>query len=75
MEGYYMHLLPMLFHRKARRSVIGVRQMIEADDLTKDYGDVTAVNGVSLCVAKGELFGLLGPNGSGKTTMIRMLTG
>ena len=75
MEGYYMHLLPMLFHRRARRSVIGVRQMIEADGLTKDYGDVTAVNGVSLCVAKGELFGLLGPNGSGKTTMIRMLTG
>ena len=49
--------------------------MIEANDLTKEYGSVTAVNGVSFSVAEGELFGLLGPNGSGKTTMIRMLTG
>ena len=49
--------------------------MIEADGLTKNYGSVTAVNGVSFTVAEGELFGLLGPNGSGKTTMIRMLTG
>ncbi|SDK21620.1 MULTISPECIES: ABC transporter ATP-binding protein [Methanoculleus] len=52
-----------------------MRQMIEAVDLTKDYGSVTAVNRVSFSVAEGELFGLLGPNGSGKTTMIRMLTG
>jgi len=49
--------------------------MIEAESLTKNYGSVTAVNRVSLSVAEGELFGLLGPNGSGKTTMIRMLTG
>ncbi len=49
--------------------------MVEANDLTKDYGNVTAVNRVSFSVAEGELFGLLGPNGSGKTTMIRMLTG
>ena len=53
----------------------GIQRMIEADELTKRYGTVTAVDGVSLSVAKGELFGLLGPNGSGKTTMIRMLTG
>jgi ABC-2 type transport system ATP-binding protein len=43
--------------------------------LTRTYGDVTAVNNVSLAVRKGELFGLLGPNGSGKTTMIKCLTG
>ncbi len=49
--------------------------MIEANDLTKEYGSVTAVNRVSFSIAEGELFGLLGPNGSGKTTMIRMLTG
>ncbi|MDK2889698.1 MAG: type transport system ATP-binding protein [Methanoculleus sp.] len=54
---------------------MGVRQMIEADSLTKEYGNVTAVNRVSFTVTEGELFGLLGPNGSGKTTMIRMLTG
>ncbi|WP_301676353.1 ABC transporter ATP-binding protein [Methanoculleus methanifontis] len=52
-----------------------MRQMIEATELTKNYGSVTAVNRVSFSVAEGELFGLLGPNGSGKTTMIRMLTG
>jgi ABC-2 type transport system ATP-binding protein len=52
-----------------------MRQMIEVEGLRKDYGSVTAVNGISFSVAEGELFGLLGPNGSGKTTMIRMLTG
>ncbi|HWQ66644.1 MAG TPA: ABC transporter ATP-binding protein [Methanospirillum sp.] len=49
--------------------------IIEARDLTKIYGDLTAVDNVSLNVEKGALFGLLGPNGSGKTTMIKILTG
>jgi ABC-2 type transport system ATP-binding protein len=49
--------------------------VIEAQDLSKAYGDVQAVDNVTLSVEKGALFGLLGPNGSGKTTMIRMLTG
>jgi len=49
--------------------------VLEAKNLTKTYGDVTAVDKVSLKVEKGALFGLLGPNGSGKTTMIKMLTG
>ena len=49
--------------------------IIKAQGLSKKYGDVTAVDTVSLSVGKGEIFGLLGPNGSGKTTMIKMLTG
>ena len=49
--------------------------VLEAKNLMKRYGDVVAVDNVSLAVEKGALFGLLGPNGSGKTTMIKMLTG
>ena len=49
--------------------------MIEARDLTKRFGDVTAVDGVSFTIGNGEIYGILGPNGSGKTTTIRMLCG
>ena len=48
--------------------------MIEVDGLTKSYGRVKAVDGVSFTIADGEVFGLLGPNGAGKTTIIKMLT-
>ena len=47
--------------------------MIETDNLTKKFGDLTAVENVSLQVNDGEVFGFLGPNGAGKTTSIRML--
>lgn len=47
--------------------------MIHAEKLTKRFGDLTAVDGVSLDVEDGEVFGFLGPNGAGKTTMVRML--
>ncbi len=49
--------------------------VIETAGLTKRYGKTTAVNGLDLAVEKGEVFGLLGPNGSGKTTTILMLLG
>ena len=49
--------------------------VIKTTELTKTYGELRAVDSISLCVEKGSLFGLLGPNGSGKTTMIKMLTG
>jgi ABC-2 type transport system ATP-binding protein len=48
---------------------------IEIDDLRKEYGDVTALDGVSLTVPEGSFFGLLGPNGAGKTTFINVLVG
>ena len=48
--------------------------MIEADGLTKNYGLVRAVDGVSFQISAGQAFGLLGPNGAGKTTTIKMLT-
>ncbi len=47
---------------------------IKTDSLTKKYGDVTAVDGFDLRVEQGELFALLGLNGAGKTTVIKMLT-
>jgi ABC-type multidrug transport system ATPase subunit len=49
--------------------------MIECENLTKRFGNFTAVDHVSFKVAKGSIFGFLGPNGSGKTTVIRMLCG
>jgi ABC-2 type transport system ATP-binding protein len=48
---------------------------ISASGLTRRFGDFTAVDDVSFEVRQGEIFGLLGPNGSGKTTIIRMLCG
>src|SRR5215831_15061052 len=48
---------------------------IAARGLVRSFGKFTAVKGVSFQVAKGEIFGFLGPNGSGKTTVIKMLTG
>lgn len=48
---------------------------ITVNDLTKKFGDFTAVNRISFNVKKGEIFGFLGPNGAGKSTTIRMLCG
>jgi len=49
--------------------------MIEARNLSRRYGDFTAVHDVSFSVDEGEIVGILGPNGAGKTTTIRMITG
>lgn len=49
--------------------------MIEVQHLTKRYGDLTAISNVSFQVASGQILGFLGPNGSGKTTTMRIITG
>lgn len=49
--------------------------MIEITNLTKRFGDLIAVDNLSLHIGSGELFGFLGPNGAGKTTTVNMLTG
>jgi ABC-2 type transport system ATP-binding protein len=48
---------------------------IHIDDLVKQYGKVTALNGLSMSVQQGEVFGFLGPNGAGKTTAVKVLLG
>jgi len=57
--------------REAGESVTAV----SIEGLTKDYGSIRAVDGLDLVIPKAEVFGLLGPNGSGKTTTINCLTG
>ena len=52
-----------------------VRSFLEIDSVTKRYGDFVALNDVSFGVKKGEIFGYIGPNGSGKTTTIKILVG
>jgi len=49
--------------------------VIQIENLKRSFGDIVAVNGVSYSVTKGEMFGLVGPDGAGKTTTIRMLIG
>ena len=47
--------------------------MIETRNLTKRYGDLIAVNNINLSLGEGDVFGFIGPNGSGKTTTMRMI--
>ena len=52
-----------------------MKKVVEIRNLTKDFGELRAVNNLSFSINEGELFGLLGPNGSGKTTTVKLLTG
>lgn len=52
-----------------------MKPIIEIENLLKNYGDVLAVNGISFNVNQGEMFGLVGPDGTGKTSTIRILCG
>lgn len=53
----------------------GMETVIQAEGLTKRFGDLVAVEDVSFAISRGDIFGFLGPNGSGKSTVIRMLCG
>ena len=50
------------------------KKILEVKNLTKKFGDFTAVNSISFSIDKGEIFGVVGPNGAGKTTTIKILT-
>lgn len=65
----FSRTLPMLCLRPMDPAAIAVR------DLTRRFGDFTAVDSITLSVAPGQFFGFLGPNGAGKSTTIKMLTG
>ena len=71
-----MAAVPMCERRPGVR-VLGMpsTHLATFDGLVKRYGDTTAVEGLSLAVPEGTVCGLLGPNGSGKTTAIRVLLG
>ena len=49
------------------------KTVISVENLCKQYGDFTAVKGISFQVYEGEIFGLLGPNGAGKTTTLEII--
>ena len=49
--------------------------LLRTENLTKDYGSFRALNALDLTLGPGEVFGLLGPNGSGKTTALRLIMG
>lgn len=53
--------------------MVGSNEIIKVQNLMKQYGDFTAVNGISFNVYEGEIFGLLGPNGAGKTTTLEII--
>ena len=69
--GHPVNNVPNSITEQTRRSDVPVR----VSDLTRKFDDFTAVDHVNFEVRRGEIFGLLGPNGSGKTTTIRMITG
>lgn len=52
-----------------------MNSILEAKNLTRNFGGLVAVNNITLSVNKDEIFGLIGPNGAGKTTLFNLITG
>jgi spermidine/putrescine transport system ATP-binding protein len=67
-------LRPMATTGERRRDV-EAESLVELDDVRKEYGDVTAVDGVDFDIKRGEFFSLVGPSGCGKTTTLRTISG
>jgi len=63
------------FSTAGEKLLINPDDIVKAENLTKKFGDFTAVDDVSFSVKKGEIFGLLGPNGAGKSTTFKMMCG
>src|SRR5215813_8484859 len=61
--------------RSSSTKTAAMEMVIETHDLTRRFGELTAVDHLNLTVARGEIFGLVGPDGAGKTTTLRMLCG
>jgi Cu-processing system ATP-binding protein len=59
----------------SRADVNEKTNVIEVCDVSKIYGDITALDSISLSVAQGEMFGLIGPNGAGKSTLFKLMLG
>jgi len=62
-------------HLTANPPVSGANPVLAAENLTRQFGGLVAVNQVSFAVQPGEIFGLIGPNGAGKTTLFNLITG
>ncbi|HEY4590336.1 MAG TPA: ABC transporter ATP-binding protein [Thermoanaerobaculia bacterium] len=67
--------LSRLEYHPGRRPMSTPPPSVEIQDITKRFGEVVAVDGVTLSIGRGELFALLGPSGCGKTTLLRMIAG
>jgi branched-chain amino acid transport system ATP-binding protein len=67
--------LALAFKEKYDRLRKKPMNLLTAEDIRKNFGGVVAVDGVSLTIEKGEILGMIGPNGSGKTTFINILSG